>query len=87
VALMGRSHAAGIVAAALLFGILTQGGFELMWEMPAISREMVLVIQAMIVLFTGALDRMVRGPVERAFLRRRLGRQGQGRQALGEPRP
>jgi len=71
VALMGRSHPFGIVLASLLFGMLTQGGFELMWDMPAISREMVLVIQALIILFTGALDNMVRDPVERLFLRMR----------------
>ncbi len=68
VALMGRSHPFGIVLAALLFGMLTQGGFELLWEMPGISKEMVLVIQALIILFTGALDNMVRVPVERMFL-------------------
>jgi len=71
VALMGRSHPFGIVLAALLFGMLTQGGFELMWEMPRISREMVLVIQALIILFTGALNYMVHEPVERLFLRMR----------------
>jgi len=71
VALMGRSHPFGIVLAALLFGMLTQGGFELLWEMPTISREMVLVIQALIILFTGALNYMVHDPVERFFLRRR----------------
>ncbi|MBZ0128805.1 MAG: ABC transporter permease [Rhodobacteraceae bacterium] len=71
VALMGRSHPFGIVLAALLFGMLTQGGFELLFEMPAISREMVLVIQALIILFTGALNYMVHDPVERLFLRRR----------------
>ncbi|HHS88941.1 MAG TPA: ABC transporter permease [Rhodobacteraceae bacterium] len=70
VALMGRSHPFGIVLAALLFGMLNQGGFELLWEMPAISKEMVLVIQALIILFTGALDNMVRDPVERFFIRR-----------------
>jgi ABC-type uncharacterized transport system permease subunit len=69
VALMGRSHPFGIVLAALLFGMLNQGGFELLWEMPAISKEMVLVIQALIILFTGALDNMVRVPLERMFLR------------------
>lgn len=74
VALMGRSHPFGIVLAALLFGMLTQGGFELLWEMPAISREMVLVIQALIILFTGALDNMVRDPVEKLFRRIRKGR-------------
>ncbi|MFQ5439045.1 MAG: ABC transporter permease [Paracoccaceae bacterium] len=71
VALMGRSHPFGIVLAAFLFGMLTQGGFELLWEMPNISREMVLVIQALIILFTGALNYMVHDPVERMFLRRK----------------
>ncbi|MBV1866300.1 MAG: ABC transporter permease [Marinosulfonomonas sp.] len=74
VALMGRSHPFGIVLAALLFGMLTQGGFELLWEMPTVSKELVLVIQALIILFTGALDNMVRDPVERIFLRLRKGR-------------
>jgi len=74
VALMGRSHPFGIVLASLLFGMLTQGGFELMWDMPTVSREMVLVIQALIILFTGALDNMVRDPVERLFLKLRKGK-------------
>jgi len=74
VALMGRSHPFGIVLAALLFGMLTQGGFELLWEMPSISKEMVLVIQALIILFTGALNHMVHDPVERLFLRLRKAR-------------
>ncbi len=69
VALMGRSHPVGIVVASLLFGMLTQGGFELLWDMPTISKEMVLVIQALIILFTGALDNLVRWPVERLFAR------------------
>ncbi|MFT4999681.1 MAG: ABC-type uncharacterized transport system permease subunit [Paracoccaceae bacterium] len=68
VALMGRSHPFGIVLAALLFGMLTQGGFELLFEMPSVSREMVLVIQALIILFTGALDNLVRDPVQKLFL-------------------
>jgi len=69
VALMGRSHPFGIVLAALLFGMLNQGGFELLFEMPGISREMVLVIQALIILFTGALDNLVRDPVQKIFTR------------------
>ena len=68
VALMGRSHPVGVVLAALLFGALYQGGAELQFEMPAISREMVVVIQALVILFTGALDNMVRMPMERVFL-------------------
>jgi len=71
VGLMGRSHPFGVALAALLFGMLYQGGAELEFEIPAISREMIVVIQALVILFTGALDNMVRAPVERLFLRRR----------------
>ena len=74
VALMGRSHPFGIVLAALLFGALNQGGFELLWEMPSLSKELVLVIQALIILFTGALDHMVRDPLERFFIARNKAR-------------
>ena len=73
VALMGRNHPIGIILAALLFGMLAQGGFELLWEMPNISKEVVLVIQGMIILFTGALDYMVRGPIERFYIRMKKG--------------
>ena len=69
VALMGRNHPFGIVLAAFLFGMLNQGGFELLWEMPGISREMVFVIQALIIIFTGALVNMTRDPLERMFIR------------------
>ncbi|KIT17658.1 ABC transporter permease [Jannaschia aquimarina] len=71
VALMGRSHPVGVALAALLFGMLYQGGAELEFEIPGISREMVIVIQALVILFTGALDNMVRGPLEKAFVARR----------------
>ena len=58
--------------AAVLFGFLYQGGAELaLWQ--NIPRELVVVIQALVILFTGALDNMVRGPVERVFLRLRGG--------------
>lgn len=68
VALMGRSHPIGVFLAALLFGALYQGGAELQFEMPAISREMVVVIQALVILFAGALDNLVRMPLESLFL-------------------
>ncbi|WP_108482798.1 ABC transporter permease [Oceaniglobus ichthyenteri] len=67
VALMGRSHPVGVLIAAILFGALYQGGAELEFE-TSVPREMILVIQALVILFTGALDNMVRGPVEGAFL-------------------
>ena len=66
VALMGRSHPLGVFLAAILFGILYQGGGELGLVM-GIPREMILVIQALVIMFTGALDNMVRTPVEMLF--------------------
>jgi general nucleoside transport system permease protein len=73
VALMGRSHPFGVALAALLFGFLYQGGAELRLE-TSIPREMITVIQALVILFTGALDNMVRRPVEALFLMARKGR-------------
>ncbi|NNU78904.1 ABC transporter permease [Halovulum dunhuangense] len=68
VALMGRSHPVGVVLAALLFGVLYQGGAELAFEIPAIPSQMILTIQALVILFTGSLENMVRFPMERLFL-------------------
>ena len=64
VALMGRSHPAGIVPAAILFGMLYQGGAELAFEMPAISRDMIVIIQGLVILFAGALEHMFRPTVQ-----------------------
>ncbi len=59
VALMGRNHPIGVVLAALLFGFLFQGGAELgLWT--KIPIEMRTVVQGLVILFTGALDIMVR---------------------------
>jgi ABC-type uncharacterized transport system permease subunit len=67
VALMGRAHPLGIALAAFLFGVLYQGGAELAFERPKISRDMVVVIQALVILFAGALERMFRPALERIF--------------------
>ena len=73
VALMGRSHPVGVFLAAILFGFLYQGGAELaLWT--SIPRELIVVIQALVILFTGALDNMVRMPLERLFLAARRAR-------------
>jgi ABC-type uncharacterized transport system permease subunit len=59
VALMGRNHPLGVLLAALLFGFLYQGGAELgLWT--SIPIEMRIVVQGLVILFTGALDQMVR---------------------------
>lgn len=67
VALMGRSHPAGIVPAAILFGMLYQGGAELAFEMPGISRDMIVIIQGLVILFAGALEHMFRPSLEALF--------------------
>jgi simple sugar transport system permease protein len=70
VALMGRSHPFGVFLSAILFGFLYQGGAELaLWT--SIPRELIVVIQALVILVTGALDNMVRMPLEKFFLARR----------------
>jgi general nucleoside transport system permease protein len=60
VALMGRNHPVGIVLAALLFGLLYQGGTELSFAKQQINRDMVVVIQGLIILFMGALEQAFR---------------------------
>ena len=68
VSLMGRNHPVGIVFASLLFGVLYQGGAELAFEIPKITREMVVAIQGLIILFSGALALMLRPWVVRIYL-------------------
>ncbi|ADZ72111.1 ABC transporter permease [Polymorphum gilvum] len=67
VALMGRAHPLGIVLAAILFGMLYQGGAELSFEKPAITRDMIVVIQGLVILFAGALEHMFRPTLVRIF--------------------
>ena len=68
VALMGRNHPIGIALAAILFGALYQGGLELQFSMPAITRDMIVVIQALVILFTGAMEGLLRPGLESAFM-------------------
>jgi simple sugar transport system permease protein len=60
VALMGRSHPVGVILAAMLFGLLYQGGAELSFAKPAITRDMIVVIQGLVILFMGALEQAFR---------------------------
>ncbi|MBI1206206.1 MAG: ABC transporter permease [Azospirillum sp.] len=64
VALMGRNRPVGVVLAALLFGALAQGGSELSFEFPALDRELVVVIQGLVILFAGALENLFRPGLE-----------------------
>jgi general nucleoside transport system permease protein len=65
VSLMGRNHPVGIILAALLFGALYQGGSALAFDMPNLPRELVVVIDGLVILFCGALENVFRGPLLR----------------------
>jgi len=67
VALMGRNHPLGIVLAAVLFGALYQGGTELAFDHPEITREIVVVVEGLVILFCGAFENAFRGPIEALF--------------------
>ena len=65
VALMGRNHPLGICLAALFFGALYQGGTELSFEMPKMTRDIVVVIEGLAILFCGALENLFRSRIAR----------------------
>jgi simple sugar transport system permease protein len=71
VALMGRNHPVGIFLAAVLFGALYQGGSQLSFDMPRINRDMVVVIQGLVILFCGALENLFKAPVTAWWIRLR----------------
>ncbi len=75
VALMGRNHPVGIIAAAILFGALYQGGSELAFVFPGLSRDMIVVIQGLVVLFCGAMENIFKPSLARLviYLRRQKG--------------
>jgi len=76
VAVMGRNHPVGIVLASLLFGALFQGGAEVSFELPGFSRDMVVMLQGFIVLFSGAMAYVIAPAVGAviAWCTRRLAR-------------
>ena len=77
VSLIGRNHPMGIVLASLLFGALYQGGAELAFEIPGFSRDMVFMLQGLIVLFAGAMAQVTAAWLARAWSRwRRRGAAG-----------
>ena len=65
VAMMGRNHPAGICLAALFFGALYQGGTELSFDMPQVTRDIVVVIEGLAILFCGALENLFRARIAR----------------------
>ncbi|ALP39734.1 ABC transporter permease [Aeromonas schubertii] len=67
VALMGRNHPVGVILASLLFGFLYQGGAELSFEF-GVDRNIVVVLQGLVILFCGALEHMLRPRVEQLYL-------------------
>jgi general nucleoside transport system permease protein len=67
VALMGRNHPLGIIFASVLFGALFQGGAEVAFEVRGFSRDMVVMLQGFIVLFSGAMVYVIAPWVARAL--------------------
>jgi len=68
VALMGRNHPIGVILASVLFGFLYQGGAELSFEY-GIDRNIVVVLQGLVILFCGALEHLFRPRLESVYLR------------------
>ncbi len=62
VGLMAGRAAWGIVPAAILFAALSQGSVDLMIDNPSINRELIVLVQGLVVLFAGALRGQFRPP-------------------------
>jgi len=70
VALLGKNHPLGVVLAAILFGILSYGGALVnIFTGGKIPRELIMVIQAIIVILVVVADEIVK----RLIIRRKLG--------------
>ena len=70
VALLGRNHPVGVLLAALLFGALIRGGLFVDIFTDHVSKDLVLVLQAVIILFVAA-ESLFRGPFGRFGLLKR----------------
>ncbi|MDD2341260.1 MAG: ABC transporter permease [Tolumonas sp.] len=68
VALMGRNHPIGVILASVLFGFLYQGGAELSFEY-GVDRNIVVVLQGLVILFSGALEHMFKPKLEALYLK------------------
>ena len=69
VALLGRNHPLGVIAAALLFAVLQRGGVPVDAFTHLVSKDIVLILQALVILFVAA-EAMFRGPIKRLGLLR-----------------
>jgi simple sugar transport system permease protein len=67
VALLGRNHPAGVFVAALLFAILQHGGLPVDAFTEHVSKDIVQILQALVILFVAA-EAMFRGPLARLGL-------------------
>ena len=56
-----------VIIASLLFGFLYQGGAELSFEL-GVDRNIVVVLQGLVILFCGALEHMMRPRIEQFYL-------------------
>ncbi|HEX8852773.1 MAG TPA: hypothetical protein VF754_04765, partial [Pyrinomonadaceae bacterium] len=70
VALLGRNHPVGVVLAALLFAILQRGGIPVDAFTEHVTKDIVLILQAIIILFVAA-EVLFRGPFGRFGLLKR----------------
>lgn len=70
VAFMGRHHPIGICLAAVLFGAIYQGGTEMAFEMPKVTRDLMVLVQGLVILFAGALEHVFRPQLTALFARR-----------------
>ncbi len=87
VALLAGNHPFGILLSALLFGVLKFGGSVLNITFPNLTREVVSMILALVVLFIAARGFLPRAFVNPAF-RRRISHAGQRDTVEGEePQP
>ena len=64
VALLGRNHPVGVILASLLFGALLRGGLFVDIFTEHVSKDLVMVLQGIIILFVAA-EGLFRGPIRR----------------------
>jgi general nucleoside transport system permease protein len=70
VALLGRNHPVGVILSALLFAVLQHGGIYVDGFSEHVTKDIVQVLQGIIILFVAA-EAFFRGPVGRFSLLKR----------------